>query len=237
MNRRDCLNFATSLLTGVVTGALPRIASAGGQQLASQGPSIESWEAWKAAFLTADGRIVDHLQEDASHSEGQGYGLFLATWFGDASTFRLVRDWTVRFLGVRQDPMLAWRWMPDRTPNVADYNNATDGDLFYAWALLRAGRQFDEAGLTEQAENIARFLAASCLRPDPRGSGRLLLLPGADGFVPEGDCIVNPSYVMPLALRELATAAGNVDLLRSADDGEALLGSGPTKLLAELRFH
>ncbi len=181
------------------------------------------WDLWKAAFLMQDGRVVDHLQDDASHSEGQGYGMFLAAWFGDAQTFQRMDDWTSSFLAVRQDPLLAWRWTPNQRPQISDYNNATDGDLFHAWGLLRAGLRFRNEDYLARARDIARFIAASCVRPDPRGNGRLLLLPGAERFSTDEYVTVNPSYYMPLAMRELGLAASAPDLLRCADDGEALL--------------
>lgn len=181
------------------------------------------WDLWKAAFLTQDGRVVDHLQDDASHSEGQGYGMFLAAWFGDAQTFQRMDDWTSSFLAVRQDPLFAWRWTPNQRPQISDYNNATDGDLFHAWALLRAGLRFRIEDYLARARNIARFIAASCVRPDPRRNGRLLLLPGAERYSTDEYVTVNPSYYMPLAMRELGLAASEPALLRCADDGEALL--------------
>ena len=181
------------------------------------------WELWKAAFLTQDGRVVDHLQDDASHSEGQGYGMFLAAWFGDAQAFERMDDWTSSFLAVRQDRLLAWRWTPNQRPQISDYNNATDGDLFHAWALLRAGLRFKREDYLARARDIACFIGASCVRPDPRGNGRLLLLPGAERFSTDEYVTVNPSYYMPLAMRELGLAASEPALLRCADDGEALL--------------
>ncbi len=220
MRRRDCLGLAASVLIGAATAMLSGTAIA---QAEHPDDDLADWQAWKAAFLTAEGRVVDHLQDDASHSEGQGYGMVLAVWFGDAEAFRRMHGWTERFLAVRQDPLLAWRWQPDRTPHISDYNNASDGDIFYAWALLGAGRKFGERLYVEQAVRIARFLAASCIRPDPRGGGRLLLLPGAERFADGDRVTVNPSYYMPLALRDLGAAADVPELLRCADHGEALL--------------
>lgn len=181
------------------------------------------WELWKAAFLKQDGRVVDHLQDDASHSEGQGYGMYLAAWFGDAQAFQQMDHWTSSFLAVRQDTLLAWRWLPNQRPQISDYNNATDGDLFHAWALLRAGQRFGTGDYLARAQNIARFIAASCVRPDPRVNGRSLLLPGADRFSTDRYTTVNPSYYMPLAMRELGLAGASPELLQCADDGEALL--------------
>ena len=220
MRRRDCLGLAASVLIEPWASAFSGAANA----KSSRSPEeIADWEAWKAAFLTTEGRVVDHLQQKASHSEGQGYGMVLAVSFDDAEAFRRIHSWTEQFLAVRQDPLLAWRWQPDQTPHISDYNNASDGDLFYAWALLGAARRFGDDAYGVQSTRIARFLAQSCIRPDPRGEGRLLLLPGANRFADEGKVTVNLSYYMPLALRDLGSAANVPALLQCADDGEALI--------------
>ena len=223
MNRRSYLRAMALLASGWalrVNADSAKAAIGANDQLKKD---MTDWDRWKAAFLMKDGRVVDHLQDDASHSEGQGYGMFLAAWFGDAQAFQRMDDWTSSFLAVRQDPLLAWRWIPNQRPQISDYNNATDGDIFHAWALLRAGLRFRSEDYLARAHNIARFIAASCIRADPRGNGRLLLLPGAERFSNNEYTTVNPSYYMPIAMRELGLAASASDLLRCADDGEALL--------------
>lgn len=182
------------------------------------------WLAWKAAFLAPEGRVVDRLQGDASHSEGQGYGLFLAAAHGDAAAFEAIRTWTERFLAVRQDPLLAWLWRPGDRPPISDYNNATDGDLFYAWGLLRGAHRFGRVNVLDRARQISEFLATSAVVADPRGgNGRLLLLPSLDGAWTDSGVMVNPSYYMPLALRELAALTGREELWAVAQDGVALI--------------
>jgi endoglucanase len=179
-----------------------------------------------------DGRVVDGFQGGASHSEGQGYGMALATAFGDRQTFEAMRRWAERNLALRPDALLAWRWLPDLADPVPDRNNASDGDLFFAWALTRAGLLFGDATLTRRAADIARDLAATCVVPHPDGSGRVLFLPAAEGFVRDGGVIVNPSYYFPRAMRELAVAHGALPLAQAADDGVALIAAlaarGPT---------
>ena len=221
MNRRNSLCMLFAVAASAAASPTASRAYFAHPDLTNQ--ELADWKRWKSAFLTDDGRVVDHLQDDASHSEGQGYGMLLATWFGDEAGFRRMHDWTSRYLAVRADPLLAWRWKPNQRPQISDYNNATDGDLFYAWALLRAAVQFNTPDYLAKAQEIARFLAASCVRADPRGSGRLLLLPGAEGFAAGNDVIVNPSYYMPEAMRELGLATGTPQLIKCADDGEALL--------------
>jgi endoglucanase len=181
------------------------------------------WEAWKRGYLQPDGRVVDRLQQNASHSEGQGYGMVLATEFGDLEAFRRMFDWTEIHLAVRGDPLLAWRFLPDAMERVPDLNNASDGDLFYAWALLRAARRFNDRRYLQRATDIAEALAERCIVASPMDNGTTVMLPAAFGFVHEGRVTLNPSYLMPAAMRELAAATGITALANAAMHGEILL--------------
>ena len=107
--------------------------------------------------------------------------------------------------------------MPDR-------NNASDGDLFYAWALVTRGLRDGNGTMIDRAIAIARDLVAACVRQAPDGSGRLLFLPAAQGFDTDGAMVINPSYYMPRAMAELARATGARDLAICAADGMALMG-------------
>ena len=188
-------------------------------------PLMPSWQAWKAAFLEADGRVVDTLQSGASHSESQGYGLLLAATVGDAEAFALIDRWTMANLAIRPDNLFAWRWLPAEPAGVPDLNNASDGDLFYAWALIRGAETLGRPELVDRATVIARDLAAVCIRPHPDGSGRLLFAPASAGFQRGDGLIVNPSYYMPLAMRDIARVTGVTAFAACAADGEALLGA------------
>lgn len=171
---------------------------------------MADWQAWSRAFLRPEGRVVDVEQDGASHSEGQAYGLLLATWQGDRDAARRIVAWTEAHLAVRQDPLLAWRWMPGA--GVADYNNASDGDVLYAWALLRAARTFGEEEFARRAREVAGAVVTILLATDPSRPGRTLLLPGAERFRDAGGVIVNPSYLMPLALHDLGAAFAHPEL-------------------------
>lgn len=218
MNRRRVLSLlgfpaAMSNLTVRCASALA--------QTSVDNPDI--WTIWKSAFLSDSGRVVDNGQANVSHSEGQGYGMLLAVFFGDEEAFARMLGWTQSNLAVRNDPLLAWRWVPGPAPQVSDYNNATDGDLFYAWSLLRAAVRFGTSKYAELARRIATFVTDSCVVDDPRGGNRLLLLPGLERFSGNDKVTINPSYYMPLALRELAASIGHTRLWQCADDGLALL--------------
>ncbi len=230
MNRRD---FMTLL------GALPVLAASGGAAgaqgfLTTGDLSVTAapvWEAWKTAYLQPDGRIVDTLQRQSSHSEGQGYGALLATEFGDQEAFNRIVQWTESNLALRGDGLLAWRYLPDESVPVPDLNNASDGDLFYAWGLVRAAARFADRRYRARAQLTAQALAATCIAPALGNAGGTVFLPAAQGFVHEDRLVFNPSYIMPLAMREVAAATGVVELAQTAQHAETLLSglaaSGP----------
>ncbi|MDZ7908367.1 MAG: glycosyl hydrolase family 8 [Gemmobacter sp.] len=215
MNRRT---FAKSLVASLVLGSATR--SYG--QILPEHPLYASWEVWKAAYLGVDGRVVDGPQGSASHSESQGFGLCLAAFFGDRGAFNRIYGWTEANLRIRDDMLLAWRWLPDADVHVPDRNNASDGDLFYAWGLMLGSAAFGDTLQMDLARRIVTDLVAACIVPSPDGQG-LVMLPAAEGFR-EGETItINPSYYMPRAMRELSEATGDMTLRQCHDDGLALM--------------
>lgn len=209
MNRRDVL------LRMLVSAAVARASVSSAQTTSSLGDSESklaalkpSWTAWKSSFLTSEGRVVDNYQEGASHSESQGYGLYLALRFGDIDAFKSIYTWTESNLALRSDGLLAWRWKEDDSPHVVDTNNASDGDIFYAWSLMRGAERFNLPDAQERARQIAKSLEALCVDnsmglPGLPVTTETLLLPGADGFIRGEEKIYNPSYWMPKFMMEL----------------------------------
>ncbi len=188
-----------------------------------QHPLWPLWEAWRQANLEFSGRVIDGPQGNASHSEGQGYGMLLAAEIGDGDAFRRMAEWTDSNLAIRPDNLLAWRWQPDVPGRVADPNNASDGDLFYAWALLRGAERFGEPRWRDRANGIAADLARTCIAMRPDRPGVPVLLPAEYGFVSEAGATVNPSYMMPRALREVAAATRQPQLDAAAQSGLDLM--------------
>ena len=222
MNRRSFL--AASLAAPMIGRGLPAASASGDAlPLRSDHPLQASWAAWKSLCLSPEGRVIDGFQENASHSEGQGYGLVLAAAFGDSAAADRIIRWTEANLVRQEDGLLSWRWRPEAMPHVTDRNNASDGDLFYAWGLVLAARLGEAEPRLERAGAIGNALLRACSAPHPDGSGRLVLLPGIAGFRRNGGIVVNPSYTMGLALRDLATACQLPDLHRLADSGDAIV--------------
>lgn len=227
MNRRNALR-QMACLAAVCSGLGPmavvaQTADPFAEFSTERNPLNVPWAAWKAAYLSDDGRVVDTLQQGASHSESQGYGLLLAAIFGDYAAFDLIFDWTEANLAIRSDSLLAWRWLPEGNGGVPDLNNASDGDLFYAWALVLRAQREGHPALMDRARAIATDLVAQCVVLAPDGSGRMLMLPAAQGFVHEEGVIINLSYYMPLAMREVARATGARALATCAADGDVIM--------------
>lgn len=224
MNRRHFLSLmgaAPALSAALVGGAWAQQGLLRTADLAQTAGPV--WQAWKTAYLQPDGRVVDGLQRSASHSEGQGYGAVLATEFGDQEALNRMVEWAEGNLSVRGDGLLAWRYLPGEPNPVPDLNNASDGDLFYAWGLVRAAQRFNDRRYLTRAQTSAQALAARCLVPGRSDPSQLLMLPGAQGFVHDDRIVFNPSYLMPRALREVATATGVVELAQAAQHAEAIL--------------
>ncbi len=205
------LFLGATMVAGLAIPARARSAALGG-----------GWSTWVRSYVN-DGRVIDRHQNGISHSEGQGYGLLLAQAFGDRKVFEELHEWTESHLAVRQDRLLAWKWVASPHTNIADWHNATDGDLLRAWALLRAERDSGWSGYRKIAVAIAHDIAELCLAADPRAPDEWLLLPGAEARRSPDRVLFNPSYILPRALRELGVAAGEPRLIKAAEHGETLL--------------
>lgn len=219
MRRRSVLTGACGL---AACAALSHVSSkAAGATL--QQNLADVWESWKLTHLEGTGRVVDSLQQGSSHSEGQAYGMLLATTFDDRRAFEKMETWLKVNLAVRPDSLSAWRWLPNEAERVPDTNNASDADIFRAWALLKASQKFSVAEYRELAQQIVIDLIASCIVERDDIGAPPLLLPAAQGFVTAAGFIINPSYSMPIAMSELARAFNLPILERAADGAVALL--------------
>ena len=162
------------------------------------------WQAWRSAFLAEGGRVVDTGNGGISHSEGQGYGLLLATLADQPSDFDAIWSFTRTELLVRDDGLAAWRWDPEASPHVTDLNAAADGDILIAYALDRAASAWGRSDYAAAAGDLAAAIGAHLVAED---RGRPILLPAATGFAaadrPDGT-VVNLSYWVFEALPVLA---------------------------------
>ncbi len=183
--------------------------------------AVRDWSVYCERFVTPDGRVVDTGNGGVSHSEGQGYAMLLAIAFRDPVRFERLWRWTRTHLQVRDDHLLAWRWVPGGVPApVADRNDAADGDLLVAWALARAAATWAVPRYREAARAIALDVLGKLVQSHGRAT---ILLPGAEGFVDAGTVTVNLSYWVFPALRALAEVAPAPAWQALAASGLALL--------------
>jgi endoglucanase len=158
------------------------------------------WQLFKQRFLEASGRVVDTGNADVSHSEGQGYGMMLAVAFGDRPAFDRMWKWTQDHLRRADDQLFSWRYEPADGGKVDDPNNASDGDLLIAWALVRAGQRWDDYGYQQSAAQIVGDFFRLVVVESDLG---LQMLPGLLGFQREDGLLLNPSYALFPAYQEL----------------------------------
>ena len=183
----------------------------------------QEWAAFQARFLAPEGRVVDSGNAGVSHSEGQGWGLLFSVRADDRPGFERLLGWTRRVLRRPRDELHAWRFEPHAAIPVADVNNATDGDLCIAWALLEAGERWGVADYSALGTAIGRDILRLLVRRAGRYS---VLLPGARGFDRTEATILNPSYYVFPAFAALARAVPDPAWIRVAADGLVLLRSG-----------
>jgi len=162
------------------------------------------WLLFRNRYITPEGRVIDTGNANASHSEGQGWGMMGAQACDDRESFARIFEWTSHNLQRRPyDCLHAWRYRPGDANPVADLNNATDGDLFIAAALARAAVRWNRPDYAEAAEKLARTI----LTLVRQAGARSVLLPGAVGFETADAFTINLSYYAFALLNDLAALA------------------------------
>ena len=164
------------------------------------------WADFKQRFVLSDGRVMDPENGFVSHSEGQGWAMLLAVEHDDHATFKKVWNWTKSTLRRDDLALFSWQYDPHAPEGVPDKNNATDGDILIAWALMRAAERWDVPSYRQAAGSIRATIAHNLIRS--AGSYQVLL-PGLEGFVFGDGLVVNLSYYVLPALQDFAKAAPN----------------------------
>lgn len=160
-----------------------------------------AWADYRRRFMAPDGRILDTGNQGVSHSEGQGFALMLALGAGDRQGFEALFNWTEATLRRDDTGLYAWRYDPSQTPVVADPNNATDGDILIAWALMLAAKQWRLPTYATRSRELREALLSEVVVDH---AGHRLLLPGRMGFVHDDHVVINPSYYIWPALDAFA---------------------------------
>ncbi len=181
------------------------------------------WAKYKTLFVKGDGRVIDNANGNISHSEGQGFAMIIAVGANDPATFAKLWGFAKNNLAVRKDSLFAWKWTPGVFGGkVTDSNNATDGDILIAWALLEA----HQAGFGDYRAEAFKILAdvKPLILPAPYGP---IVMPAAQGFdaKAQGSIVINLSYWVFPAFKRLADLTGDTSWLELFDSGEALIAA------------
>ena len=188
---------------------------------AQDAPLAAEWVKYRDRFVGDDGRVRDTGNNQVSHTEGQGWAMLFAESFDDRASFERIWNWTREKLRRQDSALFAWRWDPNSDKPVAATNNATDGDILIAWALARAARQWHVPEYRVEARRIIVEIRRKLIE---RVAGRLVLMPGSDGFRgKDGTVIVNPSYYIFPAFEEFSRIDPSPQWMRLRRDGLLLL--------------
>lgn len=179
-----------------------------------------AWSVYKERFINASGRVVDTGNNNVSHSEGQGWGMMLAQHYNDQETFDEIWGWTRRHLSRPDVSLFSWRYDPREKPAVRDLNNATDGDLFIAWALYLASERWSNANYASASKSIRSAVLDNLIY---EVAGFQVLLPGIEGFQREEGVDINLSYWFIPALQDFYEIEPNEPWDRLINDGVELL--------------
>ncbi|MGE5270983.1 MAG: glycosyl hydrolase family 8 [Thiohalocapsa sp.] len=183
------------------------------------------WAKFRARFVTEDGRVLDTGNRAVSHTEGQGWAMLFAAAADDRATFAKLWHWTKSNLQRHDNALFSWRYDPsDEKKPVADANDASDGDILIAWALLRGGHRWHDTAYIHAARHIVADIRRRLLVTAPAG---VVLLPGAHGFKEKGGpTVVNPSYYIYPALKDFARLMPSPQWARLRAAGLRLLADG-----------
>lgn len=183
----------------------------------------ERWVAYKAAYISEDGRVIDYRNGSITTSEGQAYAVVRALWMDDRAAFDRSLTWTAANLqGGDPGQLPAWKWGESADGwRVLDGEPASDADQLIAWALLGATRKWGDERYAAQARLLIDRIWVEEVE---EVAGAPVLLPGR--WARGGDTVrLNPSYILPFVWRDFA----RVDL---AHPWEKLLDRGYSLLKA-----
>jgi endo-1,4-beta-D-glucanase Y len=228
------LFFCMIIGVGLLAGSPSSLRAAEPPGAAHVPPWLQkAWHLYVSSFTTPEGRVIDNGNGGISHSEGQGYAMLIAVRAQDRQSFERIWAWTKANLWIRGDDLFAWAWDPASQPHVSDIDDASDGNILIAWALLEAASLWGVEDYRTDAHKIIDAVARLDVVPTRFGP---TLLPGSRGFGTEDrrdGPVVNLSYWVFPALERFAQDDKNADWRAVINAGLELVQSarfGPQSL-------
>ncbi|WP_099073874.1 glycosyl hydrolase family 8 [Proteus alimentorum] len=203
--------FSTFFILGLLLMVSPLIQAADTQL---------GWQQFKERYIKDDGRVIDSANKNISHSEGQGYGMLMAVMSDDHETFNTLWRWTATSLYRGDLGLFKWRYEPEKSEHTPDPNNATDGDILIAWALLKAGEKWNDESYLSASDSIQHAILEHTL---VKTKNYTVLLPGINGFKTPEEIIINPSYFIFPAWKDFYRTSKDVRWKALINDSQSLL--------------
>ena len=186
---------------------------------AAAAPSVRDlWPTYRDRFVKENGRVIDTYNKGVSHSESQGWGLLLAAAAHDWQTFDRIWAWTEKYFVWAGAPLFAWRWDLAKR-EIPDLNNASDGDILIAWALLRAGVARKQPALIARAQESMQAIKKLLVKTLNQNT---VLLPSFYGYDDGTVVTINLSYYVFPAFWHFDRVDNDPIWHRLLNDGAAL---------------
>ncbi|SDH73132.1 endoglucanase [Vibrio xiamenensis] len=179
------------------------------------------WSTFKQRFMASDGRIIDTGNHNVSHTEGQGFSMLFAVAAKDKASFDRIWQWTNKYLRDRQTGLFYWRYNPVEANPIADKNNASDGDVMIAWALMKAAELWQDKSYQAESDKIIHALLKYTV---VNFAGHQIMLPGRLGFRDSHALTLNPSYFIFPAWRAFAERTHLAQVWQLIDDAQTIMG-------------
>ncbi len=184
------------------TTAYPFADSMAPNQSAANTEIANSYTAWKSKYVTSTGaggflRVQRTENNNDTVSEGIGYGMILAAYNNDKTTFDGLWNYAKSHFNVHG--VMNWHITPQNTIASGGNNGATDGDEDMAFALCVADKNW--GGYTADCVALINTIYANEVE-----SGTNVLRPG-DFF--GGASQTNPSYFAPAFYKIFKAKTGN----------------------------
>lgn len=156
----------------------------------------DSWDNFKTSYIQPDGRVVDHQNNHITHTEGIGYAMFFSVCHNDKETFQKLNHWLENNMPKNEQGLYPWKWGENEKKvwTVLDTNNATDGDMWIAYAWLCASKKFKDEKYRNKALELIQSIQVHLIRTV---DNHKFLLPGIKGFETNTTITINPSYSIP----------------------------------------
>ncbi|MBU0721289.1 hypothetical protein KJ877_08100 [bacterium] len=191
-----------------------------------------NWGEYKSLFVAHDGRVIDRVNSDITHSESIGYALYLSLKNDDIKTFDKIYKWYKDNLTTNDFGLISWKWGKDKNESwhILDKNNASDGDLWIAYDNLLMYEKTNQIHYKQEALSLIKNIKQHLIM---NHKGRLYLLPAKTGFNTESYFEINLSYYLFFIFDKFVQYDNDTTWKRLKNDGINLLNEAkfsPLKL-------